>query len=403
YEGLNFGVNVGLYWTGFPIFSYVLGFGLIKFLTLVFMSVLILKNAYRGAKNIIYKQQFKTFYILFVLFFILGFLDWLVVFGSKFHPGWFIVPPFFILMAYNISRYHIFDIKTTIHKTMAWLLSSLLIYAPFIFMVYLLQIIFRGRDIYLLLSLVVLINIFIVFRNKIQPLLNFVFKKGEVQFNQKITEFLKKLNKNFYLKDLSEDFVKIMLGLFDVEKIELIVNDKKSFKIIKSQVYNQELKISKKNKFSFSSMFLKNLIKIDDILLKEEVEVNPKYKLIKKETLNFFRKRKASIIIPLIFQDKVFAFIIMGSKRGKDYFSINEIQALKNIKEKVTFLFYNSLYFVGVQTLKRNRESLINKEVREKTKQIIEKTEELEKMNKFMVGRELKIRELKQELKRWKK
>ncbi|MBU4456978.1 MAG: hypothetical protein KKA65_05765, partial [Nanoarchaeota archaeon] len=244
---------------------------------------------------------------------------------------------------------------------------------------------------------------FIVFRNKIQPLLNFVFKKGEVQFNQKITEFLKKLNKNFYLKDLSEDFVKIMLGLFDVEKIELIVNDKKSFKIIKSQVYNQELKISKKNKFSFSSMFLKNLIKIDDILLKEEVEVNPKYKLIKKETLNFFRKRKASIIIPLIFQDKVFAFIIMGSKRGKDYFSINEIQALKNIKEKVTFLFYNSLYFVGVQTLKRNRESLINKEVREKTKQIIEKTEELEKMNKFMVGRELKIRELKQELKRWKK
>ncbi|RLC33237.1 hypothetical protein DRH14_05230 [Candidatus Shapirobacteria bacterium] len=149
---------MGGVWEGMPVFSWVLTFGIVKYLMLSVFTATRLFKAYKKESDPIKKTQYRYFAILIGIM-CGGATEWAANFGIPLHPALFTIPFFLFVFGYGVVRHHLIDVRVVFtrtsilvavyalllgipfyvgYTTKAWAVSSLLFavfatVAPFIF------------------------------------------------------------------------------------------------------------------------------------------------------------------------------------------------------------------------------------------------------------------------------
>lgn len=108
--------NVGIVWKTMTPFSYFLVFGMIKYAVLTTLTAMTFFKAYKKETDFLKKKQLKLLSIIFFVL-IFGAMEWLVAFSIPLHIAWTLVPFFIGIIAYNILKYQLMDIKLAIKRT----------------------------------------------------------------------------------------------------------------------------------------------------------------------------------------------------------------------------------------------------------------------------------------------
>lgn len=112
---------------------------------------------------------------------------------------------------------------------------------------------------------------------------------------------------------------------------------------------------------------------------------DPSYGKTKEVLLSKMKKLNASFIIPMLFRDEITGLILLGERQQKQlFFNQKEVAFLRNVAFQAAVAIENAKLYENLEESKNVIEELhtnLEKKVTERTHQVKEKTEELNKLN----------------------
>ncbi|MBN1822436.1 MAG: PAS domain S-box protein [Prolixibacteraceae bacterium] len=158
-------------------------------------------------------------------------------------------------------------------------------------------------------------------------------------------------------------------------------------------------------KLSEHPFIQKTIEKQKPLILKDTsvAELSPEEK-----NVIILRKLKSLLYVPLVDVNKTLGVMILGTQNNVRDFSESEIDLCETFSTQVTLNFKNALLYENLKKELKKRK-LIEKElekhqnnleelVKKRTSQLEEKNKELEKFNTLFIGREFRIKELKDKI-----
>jgi len=100
------------------------------------------------------------------------------------------------------------------------------------------------------------------------------------------------------------------------------------------------------------------LVSRQDILDKEQIELDPEYEQKKHEWLAWFNEREIELIIPLVFEKKVVAFLGLGKKESLQAYTAKDADLLKKLGREAGVTVYNALHYEDLIEKERLEEEM---------------------------------------------
>jgi len=217
-----------------------------------------------------------------------------------------------------------------------------------------------------------------VIKNITSPLLF----KNQYNFSEVLSELNKTLSNNVKLdKTLDESFVVLMNALL-IEKLTFLLYDKALEKFIskKSLGFSSDVKLE----LNKNNALYKYLNKAKMPLISEELEMKINDDLIEeldkkiaKNTVKKFKEWSVYVCQPIIKNQSIIGIMCVGEKISGKQFSEEDLKLIDTFANQIVLVIENFLVF----------------------EEILTKKEQLEKNMNLMIGRELKMMELKKEIK----
>jgi signal transduction histidine kinase len=318
----------------------------------------------------------------------LGIVDYVAKFGIEIYPFGYAVAGIFILLnAYAMIRYRLMDIKTVIHKTAMWIAMSSFIAIP-------LSALFSWKfkwlaertpfELFLLVDLLLLLSI--LYFRIVQPRIDHLFQRRKYNMQALLEGMIRELASLKNVDNMIDKLVLTIQGVLYVSNISLVLwNDKdQQFKIVKGRIVGEEGTITADHPF------LSWLVEQDRIIERDEIEFNPKCDIIRPFARSYLNKFDATVVLPLVHDQKLIGLINLGDKINLKPFSNLDIQFLSNLRAEASIALSNYLLYDDVSKLSNTLlqwADELEQRVAERTRQLGESNRQLEESNQ-------KLREL---------
>lgn len=244
-----------------------------------------------------------------------------------------------------------------------------------------------------------LLIIFNLYQKYIQPRINYIFRRKK--YDYRIT--LKNLAFEIGMESNIDTFANKLLQSL---KKNLFVQN--GFLLVKLSAPSNYVRISD---FGYENNNLgKDLIISSSPLVQwfkdkksgslswDLLEVDPYFQDVRDEVKSFFQTNKLALLIPLLATNDVIGFIGLGEKDDTEGWATEDESLLAEIGKQIGIIFQNFIYQKELRKEEEETQRKLEKLVADRTSELEAKSAELEKFNKFMTGRELKIIELKQKV-----
>ncbi|MBU1087472.1 MAG: hypothetical protein KKD05_08130 [Candidatus Omnitrophica bacterium] len=386
YDGIGKGAtaiqNVGIVWKGMPLFSYFLLFGMLKFLIITGYVVVLFYREYKKETVALKKEQLKILTILYGLV-IFGMLEWLVAFNIPLHGAWMIIPFWTAFYGYVIINYGFMGIETIAHKTIAWVIVSVCLMIPFLISIFLIRDWLRSLS---LVNITLLaLGCFYLFswiKEKIQPKIDHFFHKRAYDYDKAIISLVETVSSKIELKEISHPLLICInntlypkgLGLLIITNGAFIVSGSKNLSKLKEGDVlfdmNDEL----------FRIFLEN----KEIIIKGRNEND-------RNLENWMLDNDIELLVPIIVKNEVLGFLCMGKKENLKLYGDYDLRFLSGVGKSVGVFMKNSLLYSSLMLESRNEREKIEKIVEERTAELNRKNLELTKFNKIVEERTIEL------------
>jgi hypothetical protein len=337
----------------FPLF-YIFGF------TWIIPIILLIKKFFYLSD--IEKLQMKYFLVGFVIFFLLNiiFNAILPTIRGTYEYYWFgnLSIIFFLgFTGYAIVAHRLFGIEVILTEILVGLIGLLLIVQIFTAQTILWKVI-NG-----LIFLLFCVFGYLLIRSAYQE----IRKREEAErFKNTSLKLKEKMSEILDLKEIVSQIMETLMETFQTDKISL------ALKQMTSEFYQFRKTVG------FSEKELSSLIRDTNLCSLLEKSQKPSTKEELKEIEYFLEKNEIFLLLPLFLKQKLTGIIFFGEKKSKTPYSKEDIELLETLSYQISTFLNNSLLF---EEIKKDKEIL-------------------EKFYKLTVGRELRMAELKQKIKK---
>jgi len=353
-----------------------------------------LSRVWKAYKTTSGHKQIQIKYVLIAI--ILGFggglTNFLLWYGIPLAPwGNPLVASWAIVLSYIVLRYRFMDIRWILGRTGIYILSFLTIFLYVFTLFFLNQKMGMALPVFVLglLSSLTSVLLFLYFFRLFERIAAKYFYYTYYNLKLTLQRLGKQLNQTIELDKLTTLINRSLLDALKLDKVGIILRDPETG-IFKPQ---QLIKLKEEEITSLLSLkdnFLqKYLQKEKKALVREEIpfliEEKEKRKEItekEKEKLTSLKeemeKRDIALFLPLFIKEELIGIIILGNKLSGEAYTVQDLDLLTTLASQAAIAFNNALSYTEIEKRK----------------------EELEKFYKLTVGRELRMIELKKEIKK---
>ncbi len=328
------------------------------------------------------RKQIQLIAIGFIIS-LTGSVDYLPkVFGIGAYPfGYISVLIWILIVAYLIVRYRVMDIQTVIHKTILWAGSSFLFAVPVVLLSYIGKSWLAGlAPLYFSAIILALSILFILYARLIQPKIDHLFQRRRWDLTRAFEKFTDELVHLRSLHELCGHIVETIEKIFYVQDISLLLSKDESspFEPVHSP-------LSRQSSFHFdrSHPFLGWLEQNDLLVLREYIDIDPRYEPIKESAKEYFEIVNAQICVPLVVSRRLLGIINIGQNAVLKRFGNAEINFLSDLRKTAAIALSNSLRSIAMQESLRRWNVELEKKVEERTKELKETQSQLVQAEKL--------------------
>jgi len=372
--------NVGLVWRHYMRFSYFLVFGMAKYFIISLLTAIAFLGEYREESAALKKKQLK---LLAIMFFVVigGTTEWLVAFGIPLHIAWFFIPPFLVTFAYAIIRYKTLEIDTVIHRTIMWLATILLLIVPAGLLNAVLIKIFPALS----LSILAVIStfylfLFVTYYIRLRPRIDHFFRRRKYDYQTILGMVAERIATSISIEDLTNKFLTEVCEIIYLRNALLYIlgKDAKHYNLTGRRGYKEKDGIKQPKELELvseeaagmalppgqrqldwsASKMCQWLAEHQEILEKEQVEVDPQYAQIKDEALAWFKEQDIEVAVPLVFESKVHGVICLGKKENLQAYTIKDLELLHKLGQEAGVTVFNALHYEDLKEKERMDEEL---------------------------------------------
>jgi sigma-B regulation protein RsbU (phosphoserine phosphatase) len=263
--------------------------------------------------------------------------------------------PFFIIffpaaIAYSIVKHNLFDADTIIRRTVGYAVVTALVVGAYALVSISFNVLLgqyqlaQSRAFPILFTLGVIL-VFNPLRDQIQALVDRVFFRKEYDYGAIIDKIggaiTSLMDLEQILKSLTQTFIKDMF--IDTTSVMLLSADGSAYQVyLADGENNQELeKISIKRDEPIIGIIEKEKKE----LTKNDILEDPKYKSFSETCAKKFEALNASLMVPMIFQDKVIGFLTLGEKKSGKFYNREDIDLLHTVSNQGAVAIENARLF----------------------------------------------------------
>ena len=255
-----------------------------------------------------------------------------------------------ISIGYSIVRHNLFDAETIIRRTVGYVIVTSVVAGVYILSSISLNF-FLGKyeisqsKVFPIVFTLVIILIFNPLRNRIQSLVDRIFFRKEYDYGKIIDKIsnamTSMLDLGQILKQMTRTFMEDMF--INTSSVMLLSPAGNEY-----QVYMAE----GEKKSEIENMLFKKdqpLVKIIEESKKEltkyDVLEDPKYREVSPSCAKDFENLNASLMVPLIFQDKVIGLLNLGEKKSGKFYNREDIDLLHTLANQGAVAIQNAKLF----------------------------------------------------------
>ncbi len=275
-----------------------------------------------------------------------------------------------ISFAYTILKHDAFDMRIVFRIGLAFVVLPVVM----VTLLYFLSEIIERRFPELLgirhylLTIAAVILLFVVFipaMNGIRKLVDWIFFRNRKIFREKVIEFSRKIQSMRTLDEISVFVSKEICDLFDSEHVHLfLLDDSHNYKLRHSRPADSRIPLT-----SFPPGT--ELIKLASekrlpIMVEffDKIWINSNLDRISRELISISR---ASVMVPLIEQDELLGFVLLGRKKSGRPYSGSDADILELIAERsAAAIRNNQLYRMSVEKEKLEKEVHLASKIQER-------------------------------------
>jgi len=286
--------------------------------------------------------------------------------------------------SYAILRYRLMELRFVLGRTAVYILSILAEIVIAFLMIFL-----NTQLGFLLPANIILVIALIIIALSFHPLFRFFEKMAGKYFyytfytlQTTLAGLAKQLSQTVELDKLTNLINRSLLDALKLDRVGIILKEPEKKVLIPQQLINfdkEDISILLSKEDNFLAQYLKKIKKpivreeIPLLIRETEKEEERKLNLLKEE----MEKREVALCLPLFVEEELTGMIILGNKLSGEAYTVQDINLLTTLTAQAAIAFNNALSYSEIEKRK----------------------EELERVLKAVVGRELRMIELKKKIK----
>ncbi len=319
------------------------------FFVVLFDCIRLYLRAYLAETPGLRKTQVRLIALAFFISF-LGSVDYLPKLTpvTVYPVGFLFVFVWIALVAYAIIRYRVMNIDTVIHKTVMWVISTVLVIVPFAGLLYTVQDwIFSGSPMRRTLGGLLAGIVFIFYFQTIQPRLDHLFQRGRVDLRKLLEHFSNELAQLKNLRDLLQRFCRVLRRSLYISQISVYLHNETNGMMVPVIAK----RIRGLHSIPMEHPVLEWLEKMDEVVPVRLMLGHPDLEPYRKEVEEYLAVEQAVMIIPFVLGGRLIGVAHLGKKMNLRKYSHEEIHFLSQLRAPLAIAFSNSRQFENVNQL----------------------------------------------------
>lgn len=262
----------------------------------------------------------------------------------------FFVLSFPVTMAYAIIRHNLFEADVIIQRTVGYVIVTGVIIGAYVGVSVLLNV-FMGKyevaqsSAFPILFTLAIILIFNPLRNRIQSLVDRIFFRKEYDFGEIVNRIGDTITSSLGLGHILRQIMKTFTNdmFVDTSSVMLLNPARTGYRVYladgekKGEV--EEVLLDRNQPLS------QVIVKEKKELTKYDVLEDPKYKAVSEDCSRESEKLRASLIVPLVFQNEVTGLISLGEKKSGKFYNREDINFLHTLARQGAVAIENARLF----------------------------------------------------------
>ncbi len=377
----------------FHVFSIVGGFTAIYCLTTLFVALKRARESHR-------KNRIKYVLTGLGLSALLILLNSLTVIGLQIYPvGNFSFVPA-IILAVGVLKYDLLDIGSVIRKGTVYFLLTGVLTVIYVLIIYIFNIFFMGYgdagSLFLPLILALLIVLlFNPVRDRVQGLVDQLFYRGKYDYHKTLMEMSDVMTSLLRLDEITGYLLGSISSALSVSSVSLLILDRKGagpeFHST-GKAATEEIKAELlKGKDTLAEIFREHRGALHKASAERILEPGE----TRDGLVDFFERLKATLLIPMVFREKLTGIIALGEKKSGELFVQDDVELLTILANQSAIAIENARSYGELEDMnvklekkvaKRTAELVKTLEEKERTQQELVRSESLAAIGQLVAG-----------------
>jgi len=311
-------------------------------------------HSYFRASTVAARQRARMILFGVTIAFLPPLILTLLSFFLKFYFPWnFLV--FFIIffpasIAYSIVRHNLFDADAIIKRTVGYAIVTTLVIGAYAVISLLLNVV-AGKyqvaesKVFPILFTLGVIFIFNPLRNRIQALVDRIFFRKDYDYGGIIDKISGAITSILDLKEILNHLVQTFVKDMFISTSSIMLLDSAGGQYRVHLAAGEQEREVQKTMFSRDDPLVRILEKEKRELTKYDVLEDPKYKEVCGACTFDFEMARASLMVPMVFQDKVIGIISLGDKKSGKSFNREDVDLLHTLANQGAVAIENARLF----------------------------------------------------------
>jgi two-component system NtrC family sensor kinase len=351
-------------------------------------ALILIYNKILSEKNNIQKNKLKY---VFAGFGIMGLMNGMNVFPilgyPVYPPGNFSFIPL-IIFAVGLFKHDLLDMGILIKKSLIYSVLTALLTCIYALIIMVANWLFKGSDfsdsIYFpILFVILIVLVFGPLKTKIQEFIDNIFFKGKYDYQKTIKNVSSMITSVLDIHEIAKRLMDTIVNAMLVDNCALFIRNSSGSGFInfatQGKYFNQIHSIS----MTYSSPLVRFMKEHRQPVIKKNLIERTKESEV-EEVLSDMNMLYAEIALPLIFENTLNGFIILGEKLSGDLFSAEDLDLLETLASQSSLAIENAQSYKLIDDLNKNLE----KKVEERTHALKEALYEKERTQEQLIQSE---------------